>query len=271
MGTRVPKRRTNEQTLSKGKFQLSGKSGNSKIGTNCAVTTSPRQTCPTSCPLMGAGCYAENWPMVLHWNKLSEGKKGQTWEEHLSAIRKLPMGRYLRINQAGDLPSDGATVNRSRCLDLAKVSGSRGKVAWTYTHHDPGENSELFEEMTQRGLTVNLSANSAGHALKLMKSGHPVTTVVPEDFKSQKIDGVRFVVCPAVGNKTISCSGGRTKHDYGKMNSKGDRVVKYYDTAPCGGGKGPLCARADRDYVIAFPAHGPKRKDAEAITKGFAV
>ena len=245
-------------------------SGNTKIGTNCAVTTSPIQTCP-ECALMDNGCYAQNFPLDRVWKRISEGEWGEPWEAHLKSIRQLPMGRFLRVNQAGDFPpsEDRTQVDRQKCLDLAKASGARSKTAWAYTHYLPEGNTEVFQEMTDHGLTVNLSANSPAQALEFMESGLPVTTIAKEDFKSQVIDGVRFVVCPAVGNKHLTCSGGCVKHDYGNKDKEGKSKAKYYQTYPCGGGKVPLCAKKERDYVIVFPAHGSRRRKAESVVESF--
>ena len=63
-------------------------SGNSKVGP-IPVSTSPRQTCPDACDLKGNGCYADNFPMKIHWDRVSRGEKGYSWDSFLERVRKL--------------------------------------------------------------------------------------------------------------------------------------------------------------------------------------
>ena len=41
-----------------------------KVGA-MAVSYSPRQTCPDTCPLKNGKCYGENFPIKLHWDNYS--------------------------------------------------------------------------------------------------------------------------------------------------------------------------------------------------------
>ena len=42
-----------------------------KVGA-MAVSYSPRQTCPDTCPLKNGKCYGENFPISLHWDNYSK-------------------------------------------------------------------------------------------------------------------------------------------------------------------------------------------------------
>jgi len=83
-----------------------------------------------------------------------------------------------------------------------------------------------------------------------------VVVTVPENYFSdgkQYRDhaGIKIVNCPAnhlrVDGLRVTCGGGALPN--------GER------TAACGNGR-PLCARGDREYVIAFPAHGASKRAA---------
>ena len=74
------------------KYSLSA--GNSKTGAMLLVR-SPRSTCPESCGLKGNGCYAENFPIALHWMK--QDTTGVDFSVVLYAIRTLPKGSIWRL------------------------------------------------------------------------------------------------------------------------------------------------------------------------------
>ena len=83
---------------------------------------------------------------------------------------------------------------------------------------------------------------SRSRAAALVRQGIPAVCVVPSDapavFRHQ---GVRFVACPA---------------------SRGGRKVQCISC--CGRFGLPLCAQADRGFVITFPAHGARAAAAAA-------
>ena len=102
--------------------------GNSK--TAIPTTRSWRGSCPSSCPLMGKSCYAENFPMVMHWEKLS--REGLSYEELLARIKALRRNAVWRHNDAGDLLGSGDTIDLTALTAL--VDANRGRRGFTYTH-----------------------------------------------------------------------------------------------------------------------------------------
>ena len=218
------------------------KSGNRKTGP-IPVTITSKETCPNACPLKGNGCYAESWPLGLHWQRVTEETAKQTDpNKTLEAIRALPDGQLWRHNQAGDLPGKG---NRIRARDLrALVEASRGKRGFTYTHKPPTQrNLALIREANDNGFTVNLSANNLSHADELADTqAGPVVAVLPADVQGnveiRTPAGRRVVVCPATYRDDVSCSS-------------------------CA-----LCAIPDRKVIIGFPAHGTSRRKASRIASG---
>jgi len=119
-------------------------------------------------------------------------------------------------------------------------------TAWIYTHFSPGK----WAVQNAPGLTVfNYSAPTLNWAVRYARRGIAAVAVVPVGYwqvlaspRGFNIDGVRVVRCPAEYDKRINCRN-------------------------CGGGE-PLCARMDRNYVIAFTAHGRDRRRATSHDRG---
>ncbi len=235
------------------------KSRNTKTGP-IPVTTSPHHTCPAACPLQGNGCYAEHGPLGMLWRDMPNSV---SWATLTVRVADLPQGQLWRHNQAGDLPHNGQAIDAEAVGEL--VEANRGKRGFTYTHHDMslGGNAAVVANANANGLTVNLSANSLGHADSLLALGiGPVATVLPSVYQrlgkgSGKAHtwlemlpeyrarvarlpqatpaGARVVVCPATYRDDVTCS-------------------------TC-----KLCAVADRKVVVGFPAHGVAKRKASEV------
>jgi hypothetical protein len=219
-------------------FHITLKTKNPKVG-NMAATTSTAKTCPTSCPFKDNGCYADSGPLKLHWDKVTEGERGDDWPTFLDKIKDMPEGSKWRHNQAGDLPGDTQDLDSTKCVDLAKAN--KGKRGFTYTHYDVLDNFQnaiTVNIMNHLGFTVNVSANNLEHADKLCDLDiAPVATVLPIEQTTNTVTpkGRKVVVCPATYKDDVSC-------------------------ASC-----MLCEKWDRNVVVGFPAHGTSKKKAAAI------
>ena len=219
-------------------YHITLKSKNAKVGP-MAVTTSTATTCPTSCPFKDNGCYAYGYPLKGHWDKVTEGERGDDWSTFISKIKDLPAGSKWRHNQAGDLPGDMEKLDGKKCIDLAKAN--EGKRGFTYTHYDVLDNFQnaiTVNIMNHLGFTVNVSANNLEHADKLCDMDiAPVATVLPIDQTTNTVTpkGRKVVVCPATFKDDVSCSS-------------------------C-----MLCEKRDRNIIVGFPAHGTSKKKASAI------
>ena len=219
-------------------FHITPKSKNAKVG-KMAVTTTTATTCPTSCPFKGNGCYADSGPLKLHWDKVTEGKRGDDWSTFINKIKELPAGSKWRHNQAGDLPGDTKNLDSTKCVELAKAN--EGKRGFTYTHYDVLDNFQnaiTVNMMNHLGFTVNVSANNLEHADQLCDLDiAPVATVLPIEQTTNTVTpkGRKVVVCPATYKDDVSC-------------------------ASC-----MLCEKWDRNVVVGFPAHGTSKKKAAAI------
>ena len=221
------------------KYRFTRSSSNRKTGP-IPVTITERASCADSCPFRGNGCYAEQWPLVKHWNDVTDGKNVIDLDGLCRELRRLPHGQLWRHNQAGDPPGIGDTIDASALGRI--VAANRGRRGFTYTHKPlTTANLAAVRMANQCGFTVNARANSAAEAAAL-KQAHPdipVACVLPSDHTATRIDvdGVAIVTCPATLRDDITC-------------------------ASCG-----LCQRADRPYVIGFPAHGNGKRKVDAITR----
>ena len=219
-------------------FHITPKSKNAKVG-KMAVTTTTATTCPTSCPFKGNGCYADSGPLKLHWDKVTEGERGDDWSTFIDKIKDMPAGSKWRHNQAGDLPGDTKDLDSTKCVELAKAN--EGKRGFTYTHYDVLDNFQnaiTVNMMNHLGFTVNVSANNIEHADQLCDLDiAPVATVLPIEQTTNTVTpkGRKVVVCPATYKDDVSC-------------------------ASC-----MLCEKWDRNVVVGFPAHGTSKKKAAAI------
>lgn len=218
-------------------------STNSKTGP-IAVSTTSRLSCAPGCPLAGKdGCYAEaGYHTRIHWDAVTRGDRGLPPVEFINKVRQLPRYSKFRHNVAGDL-WPGIKPN---LIDGARLSlladATKHLIAWTYTHHEKNlQNLAAIRAAIRRNFTVNLSTESKDEAAIFAKRGYPVTCVVPAGLpKAFKHKEVMFRQCPATFlGSTITC-------------------------ATCGGASsGPLCAQADRNFVVTFPAHGNRAAAAE--------
>lgn len=197
--------------------------GNSK--TAIPTTRSARSTCPAFCPLLGNGCYAENFPMVMQWEKLTVG--GMSYADLLDEISRLKRGTLWRHNDAGDLIGSGNRINLTALVAL--VDANRGRRGFTYTHWDWRENREVIKWSNLLGFTINVSTESHADAKDANLLGLPVALVADQVEAVEDREGIRYVVCPA--------------------------QTKGWTCKDCG-----LCAVADREYVIVFRPHGTKKK-----------
>jgi hypothetical protein len=217
---------------------LTLKSSNAKTGP-IPVSTTSRTSCAPTCPLAGdGGCYAEaGYYTRMHWDAVTADKRGLPELEFIAAVRDLKPGTRFRHNVAGDLWHDAGLIRGDLLRKLADAASHL--TAWTYSHHlRTAANVAAIRSALRRGFTVNLSTEVRSEAAKLAKRGLPVVCVVPGDSPAKfEHNGVTFRQCPA------TFEGSPTQ------------------CASCGGGT-PLCARADRDFVITFPVHGGRAKTA---------
>lgn len=202
--------------------------GNRKVGP-IPVTRSPRTNCPDSCSFKGAGCYAENAPLVWAWEKDS-----MSWEEMIWNIKRLAKDQLWRMNEAGDLPPGVEGTLDWEKLDQL-VRANKGKRGFTYTHYPitaGGHNHILLVQAIEGGFTINASADNLTQADIYRELALPTVVVLPLGAPNVSYTpaGYKVVACPAEKSERVTC-------------------------ATCA-----LCQKADRSYIIGFRAHGTRKK-----------
>lgn len=204
------------------------------------TTNTDASSCPPSCKLRGAGCYAELGHVAIHWRRLSQDSgAGLDLDQFCAYIRTLPGGSLWRHNVGGDLPGDGDTID-TRALDRI-ARANRGRRGFTYTHKPlTPDNAAAIQSANDRGFTINLSADNAGAADNLARFGFPVVVIIPDDAPkvTRTPRGRKIVHCPAENSARITCSN-------------------------CG-----LCALRDRPYLIGFKPKGARARTVNKLAHG---
>ena len=216
---------------------LTKHSGNLKTG-NIAVSRTSRESCPATCPFQGNGCYGDDYYTGMDWDQVTTGKRGKPPEDFIKDIKNLEPFRWFRHDVVGDLWHENGEIIESLFKKFVEAMRHLPRK-WTYTHHQlTPHNQELLRWGIDKGFTVNLSTESKTEAAKLFQLGWPVCCVTEEGLPNSYVhNDVRFVRCPhSADNGITQCS-------------------------TCGNGD-PLCNRADRKFVITFPAHGTRKKQA---------
>jgi hypothetical protein len=153
----------------------------------------------------------------------------------------------------GDLPGIGGKIDKAQMDALIAANRNRRgpghKKPIGYTHNPvlasqapfARHNAAIIKAANEQGFTINLSADTAAQADKLVKLNiGPVVCVLPKDSRQRKTPaGNPIVVCPAIlAPGRVTC-------------------------ATC-----EMCSRRDRPYIIGFPAHGMRTKQADMIARG---
>jgi len=169
-------------------------SNNRKTGP-CSATYVAQQSCPASCPLRNAGCYAEKGRVGIHTRRLNAG--GGTALEIARAeaegIRKLKaFGQALRLHVVGDCKSEKtAEIVSEACRDFVKRGGGS---PWSYTHAWRRVARKAWE-----GVSILASIHRIKDGLKALARGYAPAIVVEEfpQGKAWKEEGVTWIPCPA--------------------------------------------------------------------------
>jgi hypothetical protein len=228
-------------------------SGNKKTG-YMPTGYSSFLTCWPGCTFGRHGaCYAMGGHCKMHMWKVTAGLRGITFEEYCDQISILPDNILYRPMVGGDLPGLAGKINKAQMSALVAANRNRrgegSKRPIGYTHAPvldsqasfAADNREIIKDANLQGFTVNLSADTAEMADKLVNLNiGPVVCVLPKDSRQRKTPaGNPIVVCPAI------LAPGRVTCETCQM-----------------------CSKGNRPYIIGFPAHGMRTKQADMIAKG---
>jgi hypothetical protein len=189
------------------------KSANSKIGP-VSATSVAQQSCPTTCPFMGSGCYAESGMQAFttrRLNKSSASPLDLAYEE-ADAIRAIRRDTPLRLHVVGDSTSDAAARIVSGAAD------ERDGKAWTYTHawrtvarESWGNVSVLASCETEEDIR---DARARGYATAIVVDQHDAT-------KRYERDGESILPCPQQTRDNVTCDSCRLCWDDSRLRDAG--------------------------------------------------
>jgi hypothetical protein len=211
------------------------RSQNRKIGRIPAISR-PQWSCPTDCPLMGAGCYGETKPgrpsifAMVDKSIAAQARKAPLTMRDLAtrAWRTVPRG--LRFGVVGDYLTPIGTPDHAYIAETNELAQAQSWVPWGYTHAWRRLSPTLFRYI------VRASVQSAEEAEEAIAAGWRVAIVdpgpaAPDTLIGSRISGQRVVQCPVTTGKSASCE----------------------DCLLCG---------RDIPTIIAFPTHGALRRRA---------
>ena len=212
-------------------------SSNTKTG-QIPTSTTERASCPTTCAFYDKGCYAKSGPQAIHWRKVSNAERGVSWAEFTKLIRKIAKGQLWRHNVAGDLPHNDGNIDYLQLRQL--IDANKGKKGYTYTHHILNDHNVIaVQNSNALGFTVNASCESVDEADRVMTEYNIPAVAVVNSEKTDRFyktaNGRKVITCPATIHEDVTCA------TWG------------------------LCQVADRDYILAFPAHGNAKKTVNQI------
>lgn len=173
-------------------------SENLKLGL-AAATYAAQTTCPPTCPLRKAGCYAEKAFVGFTTRRINAEAAGVVTAGELAAFEaelidgataRLP----LRVHVVGDCPTPEAARLVGGAMARYDKRGARHLAkAWTYTHswraQTPGD---------WQGANVLASCDTPAQAHAAKAAGWATAIVVPAhpSNKRYQLDGLNVVPCP---------------------------------------------------------------------------
>jgi hypothetical protein len=223
-----------------------------------------KESCPSSCPLLGRGCYAETGNIGLHWRKMT----GIPWAKFcLMVADKLGPRQLWRYGVAGDAPGFSGLIDRAALQLLTTANLRRPVIAYTHKpvldgeHPAAASNRRFIAEAIEGGLLLNLSANNPSHADALANLDlAPVVTILPKAYARRHRSLGRG---KREWTETISEYRDRiailpTHTPAGRRLAVCPATYTHTTCQSCG-----ACAKA-REAVIGFPAHGAWQKVEKA-------
>ena len=221
---------------------LTLKSSNTKTG-KIPVSTTSKHSCPDTCSFKAGGCYALDYHLNMHWNKVTSEERGTDWSTFCTTVSGFKPNQLWRHNQAGDLPGQNNLIDSAKLKAL--VQANHGKRGFTYTHYPRvGQNAIAIKQANAQGFTINASTESVAEADQAYNEGYPTTVVLEghsdsvSTFKTPS--GNTVAICPAQLKDNVTCE-------------------------TCA-----LCQKSERKVIVGFIAHGSSKAKVIKIiaTKG---
>jgi hypothetical protein len=183
-------------------------------------------------------CYAKKGPQSWNWAKVNKGERGTDWDTFCSQVEKLKPKTLFRHNVSGDFPTIAGVLDTVKLDKLQCAVTNSGSTFYTYTHwHTDVSNQDVIKRFSQPGFVINVSTEKPIDALRYKQQGFDVVITNTNVFNAavNAIKNHKQLAFIGEGVNVIPCP------------------EQYTESATCATCK--LCARSNRDYVIAFKKH----------------
>ena len=172
---------------------------NSKTGL-VSVTMASQASCPTECPMLHKGCYAETGFQGIFTARLNRSKETDAIaiaQAEAKAIRTLSGTRPLRLHVVGDCSTPRATAIVSRACN------GYAMPVWTYTHAWRRVPRKIW-----RTISVLASCETTRAIREARQRGYATALVVPkfESDKAYTLDGIKVIPCPQQTGHSKDCT-----------------------------------------------------------------
>ena len=148
------------------------------------MTARPQHTCPTDCPFMGMGCYAESGPAGSLFKIYEHGQASA--EQLIDAFTSLKRG-VIRLNVTGDYLLDDGTPD----LEYIEACNHASHLdVISYTHAWRRLDARMFHPKT----LPNASCESVSDVAEARAAGWPVVLTAADD-SLPTADGAKVVTC----------------------------------------------------------------------------
>jgi hypothetical protein len=218
------------------------KSGNRKTGNVSATYREVGSTCPSSCSLLGNGCYAKLGLVGLQSMKSGIDDKDAYYLTQFfqkAGPKGVPFKGLIRHHVSGDVfRNDAPDFEYITAMNEAHMS--RPDVqGWGYTH---GWKALQATDFYAKGLTMNASCETIEEVKEAKSKGWDTVMVVSsgETRTAWVEDGLPMVVCPQQYKERVTCTS-------------------------C-----LMCVKKKRKYTIVFRAHGSGSNKVNKVLEGLA-
>lgn len=215
-------------------------SSNHKLGKSIDATYLPtNNTCPTSCKLKGAGCYAElSFVGIINSRLNKESKNLSTLDIARDEVKvidasykgKSVPNKVLRLHVSGD----SKTIKGSKLINSAVARWKKrgGKLAFSYTHAWKTVPRNVWKD-----ISILASIDDISDVNLAVERGY-VPSIVVDSFTNSKLieqesSPVKWIPCPAQTKERASCEECKLCFD--------DKIL------------------FKKKYGIAFEAHGVRK------------
>lgn len=154
-------------------------SSNGKLGP-VSATYASQSSCPSSCPWIGKGCYAETGLVGHQTRRLNRSEERNAYRiarAEARAIDTLTGDRLLRLHVVGDCRTDAAARQLGQAARRYEARGMlprSGRKVWTYTHAWRDVDRASWGE----SVSVLASVETPADALEAMGRGYAASIVV---------------------------------------------------------------------------------------------